>query len=258
MSAEDVSPLQEWEDSQYEGLGGPGYRIQLEIFEGPLDLLLHLIKKEQVNIYDIPIARITEQYLNHLRIMKEMNMALASDFLVMAATLIYIKSKMLLPRETSFDMATEDDPRKELVDRLLEYQRFKAAAEMLWSRAEVEQGVFVRAKISSDEHNPEIAATAYDLFEAFRRAIERQRQVLEVEIARDEITMAEKLEEIRKLLTEQERIEVDRLFDQARSRREMVITFLALLELVRLAAIRLVQQIAFGKIFALRVTEFTA
>ena len=252
MSEEDFSVLQEWESGRSEPPPGSPYRVQLEMFEGPLDLLLHLIRKEQVSIYDIPIARITEQYLQHLQLMQEMNLAVASDFLVLAATLIFIKSKMLLPREAALAAEAEEDPRKELVDRLLEYQKFKAAAEVLWSRAEMEQGVFIRGALPTDENNPEISATAYDLFEAFRRALDRRREVLQVEIARDEITMAEKLDQIRRLVAEQERIDVEALFDQSRSRREMVITFLALLELVRQALIRLVQQIAYGKIYAHR------
>ncbi|MBI4469404.1 MAG: segregation/condensation protein A [Acidobacteria bacterium] len=253
MTHENSSPLHDWEETENERSSEPAYRVQLEGFEGPLDLLLHLIKKEQVSIYDIPIARITEQYLQHLCLMQEMNLAVASDFLVLAATLIYIKSKMLLPRDPASDTPVEDDPRRELVDRLLEYQKFKAAAEVLWSRAEMEQGVFVRGPLPTDDHNPEVSATAFDLFNAFQRALERRKEILQVEIARDEITMAEKLDQIRELLSSSDRIEVDELFERAGSRREMVITFLALLELVRQTFLRLVQQIAYGRIYALRV-----
>src|SRR6185295_14246787 len=126
-------------------------KILLGEFEGPLDLLLHLIRQEHVSIYDIPIARITDEYLRYLRIMQELDIAVAGDFLVMAATLIELKTKMLLPRDPLAPAEEDDDPRKELIDQLLEYQKYKAAAEMLWSRATVEQAVFKRAELETDK-----------------------------------------------------------------------------------------------------------
>src|SRR6185503_11184513 len=121
-------------------------KILLGEFEGPLDLLLHLIRQEQVSIYDIPVARITDEYLRYLRVMQEMDIAVAGDFLVMAATLIELKTKMLLPRDPLAAQEEEEDPRTDLVNQLLEYQKYKAAAQMLWSKATVEQAVFKRAE----------------------------------------------------------------------------------------------------------------
>src|SRR5215210_7613558 len=136
------------------------FRLKLGEFAGPLDLLLYLIKQEQANIFDIPIARITDEYLKYIRLMKTFDIALAADFLVMAATLIEIKSKMLLPREPAEEEEMED-PRKELVDRLLEYEKFKSAAHMLYARTTVEQAVFTRGEIESDENNQEVNASVF-------------------------------------------------------------------------------------------------
>src|SRR6266850_2616059 len=143
---------------------GEELKIALGEFEGPLDLLLYLIRQEQINIYDIPIARITDEYLRYLNLMQELDIALAGDFLVMAAQLIELKSRMLLPRDPA---AAEDeeliDPRTELIDRLLEHQKFKAAAQMLWSRATVEHAVFTRAELETDKKNPEDVVGLFDL-----------------------------------------------------------------------------------------------
>ena len=132
-------------------------KILLGEFEGPLDLLLHLIRQEHVSIYDIPIARITDEYLRYLRVMQELDIAVAGDFLVMAATLIELKTKMLLPRDPQAAAEEEEDPRSDLVNQLLEYQKYKAAAEMLWTRATVERAVFKRAELETDKNNPEVA-----------------------------------------------------------------------------------------------------
>ncbi|HXF06543.1 MAG TPA: segregation/condensation protein A [Blastocatellia bacterium] len=236
-----------------ESAAASAYRVKLDVFEGPLDLLLYLIKKEQVSIYDIPIARITEQYLDYLRAMEELDITVASDFLVMAATLIYIKSKMLLPPDPSD--GGEDgavDPRQELVERLLQHQVYKAAAEMLWSRAEREEGVFPRGRLETDDVNPEVAATLFDLFAAFQRVMERLKERRELTIARDEITTAETLARLRQLIQTQEQIDVTALLEGARSLRELLTLFLAVLELVKEAMIRLVQTERFGPIIALR------
>lgn len=238
-----------------DGESAPRYTVKLDVFEGPLDVLLHLIKKEQVSIYDIPIARITEQYLEYLRRMQEWDLTIAGEYLVMAATLIYIKSKMLLPRDPAqaAEAEPEDDPRRELVQRLLEYQKYKAAAELLWSKAEREQAVFTRGRIETDAANPEVNATLFDLFRAFQRAMERLKERQELALAREEITLAEKIAELRALLDRQEQVDLTALFDGARTRRELVILFLAVLELVRIAVIRVVQPERFGRILVLRV-----
>jgi segregation and condensation protein A len=235
------------------------YKVKLEVFEGPLDLLLFLIKKEQVSIYDIPIARITEQYLEYLRVMEELDIAVAGDFLVMAAMLIYIKSKMLLPPDPTAEGEEEiEDPRQELVQRLLEYQKYKAAAEVLWSKAEVEQGVFTRGLIETDESNPEISATTFDLFKAFLRTMERLKARREMVIVRDEITTAEKIAEIQKLLSASDRLDITELFETARTRRELLTMFLAVLELVKEMVIRLLQTERFGQIIAVKVSAMSS
>src|ERR1043166_4147054 len=132
---------------------GDQLKVSLGEFEGPLDLLLYLIRQEQVNIYDIPVGRITDEYLRYLRVMQELDIAVAGDFLVMAATLIELKTKMLLPRGPQAAAEEEDDPRADLVNQLLEYQKYKAAAQMLWSRATIEQAVFKRAELETDKNN---------------------------------------------------------------------------------------------------------
>jgi segregation and condensation protein A len=232
----------------------PAYKVKVEVFEGPLDLLLYLIKKEEIDIYDIPIARITAQYLEYIRLMQKLDIDIASEFLVMAATLIHIKSKLLLPPAASENAEVEllADPREELVHRLLEHKKFKSAAEMLWSRAVIEQAVFTRAPIESDTENPEVAASVLDLVEIFKKILERRREQIEVEIAHDELTMQQKIDEIKLIFSDRNEINASDLFAKARSRREMVITFLAILELVKEFVIRLTQEQTFGEIRLLR------
>ena len=230
------------------------YRVKLEIFEGPLDLLLYLIKKDEIDIYDIPIARITEQYLAYLELMQELDISVAGDFLVMASTLIYIKSKTLLPPEPKVDGEEDlgDDPRAELVERLLEYQKFKSASQMLYSRGEIESACYTRGPIETDGNNPEVSTTLFDLLRVFREVLKRAEAQIEMEIARDEMTIAEKLAQIHAVLEEMERINVRELFEMSRSKRELIITFLALLELVKEWKIYLTQSEPFGDIFASR------
>jgi segregation and condensation protein A len=233
---------------------GDSYRVKLEIFEGPLDLLLYLIKKDEIDIYDIPIARITEQYLGYLDLMQELDISVAGDFLVMASTLIYIKSKTLLPPEPKVDGEEDlgEDPRAELVERLLEYQKFKSASQMLYSRGEIESACYTRGPLETDGNNPEVSTTLFDLLRVFREVLKRAEAQIEMEIARDEMTIAEKLAQIHAMLEEMERINVRELFEISRSKRELIITFLALLELVKEWKIYLTQSEPFGDIFASR------
>lgn len=228
------------------------YRVKLEVFEGPLDLLLYLIKKDEIDIYDIPIAHITEQYLDYVRLMEQLDIAVAGDFLVMAAALIYIKSKLLLPPDPTIDGESDlaEDPRAELVERLLEYQKFKSAANMLYSRGEIEAACYTRGALETDKNNPEVAATVFDLLRVFREILERQQSAVEMEIQRDEVTMAEKLVQIRTLINKRGEISIREIFALARSKRELLLTFLACLELVKEAEISLIQQQLFGEIIA--------
>jgi len=224
------------------------YKVKLEIFEGPLDLLLFLIKKEEVSIYDIPIARITDQYLDYLSAMEELDIAVAGEFLLMAATLIHIKSQMLLPRDPDQPEQSVEDPRDELVHQLIEHQKFKAAANSLYQRATIESATYTRAALETDEKNPEISATAFQLFDLFRDVLNRKKEMAQLEIARDEMTMAEKIAEIKVMVSRGGEVRATALFEAARSRREMVLIFLGILELVKELALRLVQQEQFGEI----------
>jgi segregation and condensation protein A len=232
--------------------GGEELRLVLGEFAGPLDLLLYLIRQEQVSIYDIPVARITDEYLRYLRLMQELDIAVAGDFLVMAATLIEIKSRMLLPPDPSAkqDEAEELDPRRELVERLLEHQKYKAAAQMLWSRATVEQAVFTRAELETDKQNPEVAAGLFDLLRVFQEILARRKEEVLMEIERDEITMAEMLERLRNMVLSAGELNLRKFFERATTRRELVLAFLSILELVRTTEIYLIQRETFGEIIA--------
>jgi segregation and condensation protein A len=224
------------------------YKVKLSMFEGPLDLLLFLIRKEEVSIYDIPIARITEQYLDYLRAMQELDIGVAGEFLVMAATLIHIKTQMLLPRDPDGSDQEIEDPRKELVYQLLEHQKFKGAANVLHQRATMEAAAFTRASMDEDKDNPEVSATVFQLFEVFKEVMDRRRAITEIEIARDEMTIAEKIAEIKLLLNAADKVSARSLFERAGSRREMVLIFLAVLELVKELQVRLRQSEIFGDI----------
>jgi segregation and condensation protein A len=231
-----------------------GYRVKLEIFEGPLDLLLFLIRKDEIEITDIPIAHITEQYLRYLELMQELDIAVAGEFLVMASTLIYIKSKMLLPPDPKIEGEEDlnEDPRAELVERLLEYQKFKSAANTFYSRFEIEQAVYTRGALDTDKNNPETSATVFDLLRVFSEILKRAESKIEMEIARDEVTMAEKLAQIHALLDAYGQINVRELFESSRSKRELILAFLTLLELVKEWKIYILQHELFGDILARR------
>ncbi len=234
------------------GEGGEELKLYLGEFAGPLDLLLYLIRQEQVDIYDIPIARITDEYLRYLRLMQDMDIAVASEFLVMAAQLIEIKSKMLLPPDPLAEAAEAagEDPRTELINQLLEHQKFKAAAQMLWSRATVEQAVYVRAPIETDKSNPEVSAGVFDLLKVFQEILARKKQEVLLEIERDEITMAEMLERLRNMILSTGELNLRHFFERAATRRELVLAFLSVLEIVRTSEILLVQEKTFGDIVA--------
>ncbi|MGI9165655.1 MAG: segregation and condensation protein A [Pyrinomonadaceae bacterium] len=225
-------------------------KIVMGEFEGPLDLLLHLIRQEQVSIYDIPVARITDEYLRYLHLMQELDIAVAGDFLVMAATLIELKTKMLLPRDPFAVPQEEEDPRQDLVDQLLEYQKYKAAAQMLWSRATVERAVFKRAELETDKNNPEIVVVVFDLLKVFQEILARHKEGVLLEIEREEISMVDMLERLRNMVMSAGELNLRIFFERARSRRELVLAFLSVLELVRTTEIRLFQQETFGDILA--------
>ncbi len=232
------------------------YSVKLDSFEGPLDLLIHLIKRNEVNIYDIPIALITRQYLEYVEMIQELNLDTVGEFLVMAATLIHIKSKMLLPRpDPAQDDQPEEDPREALVRRLLEHQKFKAAAELLHERAVLRGAQWIRpdgriAEIAGDEYayEPELEVDLFSLLAAFRGVLERAKQRPKVLLPPEEVPVETRIDQLMAILSEHEACGFEELFEQDLSRSGMIVTFLALLEMIRLKLIRVFQTAAFGPI----------
>ena len=236
-------------------VGESNDQLQIKIgeFAGPLDLLLFLIKQEQANIFDIPIAKITDAYLNYIRLMKSLDIALAADFLVMAATLIEIKSKMLLPRDPSDEELAIEDPRQELVDRLLEYEQFKAAAQMLYEKTTVEQAVFTRGQIESDENNAEVNASVFDLLNVFQKIMLRHKEEIQLEIEREEISLSEMIANLKKRIFAAKELSLLKFFEEMRSKHELVIAFIAVLEIVRTESVKLMQSETFGDIILRKI-----
>jgi segregation and condensation protein A len=229
------------------------YPVRLEHFEGPLDLLLHLIKKHEVNIYDIPIADITRQYLEYIDLMQELNLDVAGEFLVMAATLIHIKSRMLLPRVDPAQEDAEEDPRDALVRRLLEHQRFKAAAELLHERETLRSAQWTRpdgpiAEIAGEAPEPEIEVDLFSLISAFRAIVERAKQRPKIYLPGEQISIEDRIEVLLSKLSETEACGFEDLFEDVQTRAGMIVTFLAMLEMIRLKLIRVFQSGALGPI----------
>ena len=228
--------------------------LELGEFAGPLDLLLYLIKQEQANIFDIPIARITDAYLKYIRLIERLDITLAADFLVMAATLIEIKSKMLLPREIFAEAEEEfEDPRRELVDRLLEHQKFQNAAQMLYERITVEQAVFPRGKIESDENNYEINTTVFDLLTVFQKMSARHIEEVQMEIKREEMSLSEMIKNLKQRVFQAKKFYLSTFFEELQSRHEFVLAFIAVLEIVRTESIKLLQENVFGDIILIKI-----
>ncbi len=218
------------------------YQVKLEVFEGPLDLLLHLIKKNEVEVYDIPVARITEQYLAYVNLMQDMNLDVAGEYLVMAATLTHIKSRMLLPPSEADAEDPDEDPRADLVQQLVEYQRYREAALALGERPVLTRDVFRREPEVPERDAGEGVrlrdVTLADLLEAFRDVLERSLRESFHEIVNEEISVGECVEVIVRRLTIDGPLRFRDLFAGSPSRRRLVATFLALLELVKGQAIR--------------------
>lgn len=224
-------------------------KVKIGDFAGPLDLLLFLIRQEKANIFDIPIAKITDEYLNYIRLMKRLDIAVAADFLVMAAQLIEIKTKMLLPRDPTIESEDEaEDPRQELVDRLLEHEKFKTAAGMLYERSTLEQAVFTRGKIDTDESNAEIDATVFDLLNVFQKILARHAEEVKMEIEREEISLADMIRTLKDRITSFGELSLLAFFEEMRSRRELVTAFIAVLEIVKNGGVSLRQKGTFGDI----------
>ena len=232
------------------------YRIRLEQFEGPLDLLLHLIKKNEINIYDIPMALITKQYLEHINLMKSLNLVVAGEFLVLAATLIHIKSKMLLPSEPDGEEEEGQDPRAELVRQLLQYKQFKEAAYDLQDRERLWREVYRRAPLLSatpreSEETP-LELTLFDLMDALQDVVRRAPSKALLELTAEHLTVKDRMNYILERLEESAAVPFDMLFSPTDGRLVLIVTFLGLLELMRLKLVRVFQPETFGAILLSR------
>jgi len=226
------------------------YKVKLDLFEGPLDLLLYLIKKNEVDIYDIPIELITEQYLNYLSILEELNLNNVGEFILLASQLIYIKSQMLLPEEERDDEEIED-PRLELVSQLLEYKKFKNAAYALDTMQKEQSELYPRlAKLYIEEDNSKIKLniSVFDLLDAFSKILQSKKFDISLEIEDEPFTVAEKIIELREKLNNQVCIKFTEIFAKSRSRTEVICFFLAILEMIKNGEIIAKQNENFGEI----------
>ncbi len=237
--------------------------FHLEHYEGPLDLLLDLIRKQEIDIYDIPIASITAQYLEYMQRALATDVELGAEFVYMAATLIHIKSRMLLPRDPALEeIAPEEDPRLELVERLLEHERFKSAAEMLQQKLLVEENVWSNPQIHAfldESETPELAVSLFDLVKTFQQVLDRAKNRPIYEIEKEEIGVPDMIQALRGMLESlpsKESLSFVELLERQRSRRAMVVLFLAILEMVKLQAITLSQRDVFGDIAIRRHSRY--
>jgi segregation and condensation protein A len=263
MPFESEPPVSEGEDSPTEASPvvteteqttaappGTGYRVRLPAFEGPLDLLLHLIRVNQIDLFDIPIVDITRQYNETLDLMLELNLEVAGEYLVMAATLLHIKSRMLLPPDPAVLSTTAEDPRRELVRQLEEYQKYRQAAQVL-SQAEAE---YVRAWIrpaslvAEYEGEAAVVADLFSLLTAFKRILETMSRQEQMALKRDRISLLDRIHWLLERLRERRRATFASIFSDGTTRSDLIVTFLALLELVRLQVVGAEQREGFGEI----------
>jgi segregation and condensation protein A len=231
------------------------FPVKLEVFEGPLDLLLHLIKKHELDIYDIPIALITKQYLEYIGIMDELQLDVAGDFLVMAATLIHIKSRSLLPRPAPEQEDPEEDPREALVRRLVEHQKFKAAAELLHDKETVRSAQWARpderiAALAGEglDKEPELEVDLFSLMTAFKAVVDRAKQRPAAYLPMEQMPLEKRIEQLMHRLEGVEALGFEELFDDVAHRGDLIVTFLAILEMIRLKVLRVFQSGAGGPI----------
>jgi segregation and condensation protein A len=232
-----------------------------EVYDGPLDLLLDLIRKQDIDIYDIPIAQITAQYLQYVERIKQLDVDVASEFIYMASVLIQIKSRMLLPRDPDLPGDAQDDPRAELVERLLEHEKFKMAAQMLLQRQQIEDAVLSNPALKEFKNQegtePELAADVVDLVRTFQQIIDRQRNRPMINVDEEVVTVTQMIDYFRRRLTIEERpIRLKSLLRALQTRNALVCAFLALLEMVRLQAILLRQENVFGEIVIKKSERF--
>jgi len=234
-----------------------------DVYEGPLDLLLHLIRKQDIDIYDIPIGRITAQYLAYVEKLRELDVNVAAEFIYMAAVLIHIKSKMLLPRDPAAASDAQDDPRAELVNRLVEHEKFKSAAQMLMQKQQIEDAVCsnpaLKEFLDDEGTEPEIAADVIDLVKTFQQILDRARNRPMIQVDEETVTVGQMIEYLRRRLALEDRpIRLKQMLRNVESRQSLVCMFLALLEMVRLQAIQLRQDRLFGEILLRKHVGFEA
>jgi segregation and condensation protein A len=236
-----------------------GYKLKLDVFEGPLDLLLYLIKKDDIDICDIPITQITDQYMEYIDMMKMLDLEVVGDFLVMAATLLQIKSRMLLPPDPSEVEEPAEDPREELIRRLQEYKMFKEIAGQLKEKELERQNLYTRKvdeearkELTDDAKEVYFEANLFDLISAFTQAMKKFKDGTVYEVKEEEFTVEQKIHELLHLLLKQPCALLTDLFMKAQSKIEMVVLFMALLELIRLKEIKVMQKRLFGDIEVIR------
>jgi segregation and condensation protein A len=238
------------------------YRINIAIYEGPLDLLLDLIKKQEMNIHDIQIAKITSQYLDYLHKLEELNVDVSADFIYMAATLIYIKSKMLLPPDPLASAEEQSaDPRAELVQRLVEHEKFKNAAQLLYQKQQIEENVWSKPDKSlyNDEGTEgDLVVSLVDLVRVFQQVLERRKEVSRIELQHEQFTVAQMMAQLRAqiLASDDNTVKLIEFFEACVSRHAMIVAFLAVLEMVKMQAVALAQEKQFGEIVVKKGKSF--
>src|SRR4029077_14647211 len=235
----------------------------LDVYEGPLDLLLDLIRKQDIDIYDIPIAKITAQYLSYVEKIRELDVNVAADFIYMAAVLIHIKSKMLLPRDPLATAEDAEDPRSELVNRLLEHEKFKSAAQMLLQKQQIEDAIWSNPALKefkdAEGTEPELAADVIDLVKTFQQILDRARSRPILQVDEETVTVGQMIDYLRRRLSlEDKPVRLKQILRNIESRQALVCMFLAMLELVRLQAIQLRQDRLFGEILVRKQDQFDA
>jgi len=228
------------------------YRINLPVYEGPLDLLLDLIRKQEMDIHNIPIAKITEQYLDYLHQLETLDIDVSADFIYMAATLIHIKSKMLLPPDPLAGPEAQEDPRDELVHRLLEHEKFKNAAQLLYQKQQIEDHVWSRPDRTlyvGEEVEGELVVSLVDLVKVFSQVLERRKEVVKFSLRHETVTIAQMMDRLRqRLMATEDAVSLIEFFEGCETRNAMIVALLAVLEMVRMQAILLVQSEIFGDI----------
>jgi segregation and condensation protein A len=228
------------------------YRINLPVYEGPLDLLLDLIRKQEMDIHNIPIAQVTEQYLDYLHKLEKLDIDVSADFIYMAATLIHIKSKMLLPPDPLAGPDQIEDPRDELVHRLLEHEKFKNAAQLLYQKQQIEDHVWShpdKTLYAGEEVEGELVVSLVDLVKVFSQVLERRKEVTKFSVRHDSVTIAQMMDRLRlRLVSTEDPISLTEFFEACETRNAMIVALLAVLEMVRMQAVMLVQSDLFADI----------